>query len=529
MLACTVLELFPSVHLGGGGLLSYGFYYDFYFEQPIDETLIFLIETNLLSLAKEEAAIKYFEMTCQNAKSLLMHYGQPELCECIGDEGLIELVQIKKHYGICQAEELQTTEEVGVIKLLKFEQDEGKTRIIGTAFAENQTLKKFIKSRESYKKKNHLLLGVELNLLSFDWSVSQLQCYWHPRGEALRNFLKNWLISEIETFSPHQKISSPSILGSQDDYFLSPSPLIQHKSYIEKFHARRLFEWSSFFSMTEGEAEGLLTLQVSTGDFTSTCCFNEELDNEVISSLLFFEEIIKIFGFEAHWQVIASRQKSMFGRQESKILEGLQQVLEKISLHYPLKEDLLVKEDLAGPGIELCVYDELGRSWPLSSIVVVTQGKARLEKGRLVIQRAVLSFDRLIALLIERFEGNLPLWLAPEQVRILKVGEAVEGYVQEIEKACSQQGIRASQEKREIKLSEKIHWAEKEKIPYLILVGEQEMRRQTITLRSAKLPGKSKEIKLNDFFDLIRSESACPTIHLKDAGIKIRKGEFKLA
>jgi threonyl-tRNA synthetase len=268
---------------------------------------------------------------------------------------------------------------------------------------------------------------------------------------------------------------------------------------------RRLLEWALLYqNETFLLDEGLVTLPCQLEDFTTIHCASAQLSQELISSLLFIEQIITIFGFEAQWYLVASRQKSVSGRQEKETLKWLKKTLETLNLHFPLQEELLEEERLEGPRLELRLADEMGREWAGPSLTIVSN------EANILIRRIFGPLGRLIALLIERWEGIFPLWLAPEQIRILAIGELSHAYSKEVEASCRRRGLRAALDLRQVKLGEKIHNAEKEKIPYLLIIGDQEIKKQSVTVRSIRRPGKSESMKLEELLDLIQQECVRP-------------------
>jgi threonyl-tRNA synthetase len=313
-------------------------------------------------------------------------------------------------------------------------------------------------------------------------------------------------------------------------YEFSLSRLIQHdylfkNKEIEKEDLPiRFFEWVNRYALLkEPLTEGLLNSVCQSGDFSTHFSLDEQLNQEFISYLQFIEQIIRIFGFEAHWCFVVSRQKSFKFRQEKAALERIQQILQQCTLTYPLQDELFESDDLEGPRLELRVADEIGREWAISALTLIPYHLLKRNKTQklenevnvpfVLIKQVWKSLGRLIALLIERFEGSFPLWLAPEQVRILALGESSLSYAREIEVRCRSQGLRVGVDfKKKTKLSEKIHLAEKEKIPFLLIIGEQEVKRNAVTVRSVERPGKSESIRLEEFFNQICQQCVCPTL-----------------
>ncbi|CUI17095.1 putative threonine-tRNA ligase [Candidatus Protochlamydia naegleriophila] len=557
LLGFTVAKLFPQAYLVGGGLISYGFYYDFIFEQVVDEGMLSLIEVNLRTLIKDACPVQALSIMRENAQSLFEHHHQPFLAELAGDseQNIIELMQLDQFYGVCPAPMIGSTDEIGSVKLLdvstRQQEIEGEsfavTRICGTSFFYAKELKQFLKLYEVYfKRKDHRKFGVDLNLFSYSQSLSEIECLWHPKGTLVTDLLQEWLENELSKRERVEKVGTPLVVRHErmkafpcalepfeyklDLYGVSPSRLLQSirlfealKVSLEELPVRH-FEWAPIYQRKESAlTEGLLDSVCQLVDQTTVFCLREQLSQEFISSLQFIEQIIRIFGFEAHWYFVASRQKTLKFRQERQTLNWMRQAVQGQSLLYPLQEELLEDDNLEGPRLELKLADGMGREWAGPALTIVTHGidtdKGSVKAGEspktlpaILVRQILGPLERMIALLVEQGEGIFPFWLAPEQVRILAIGEVSHSYVREIEARCKEQGLRVKVDLRTTKLGEKIHTAEKEKIPYLFIVGDQEVKRKIVTVRSIQRPGKSESVKLEEFLDQIHQECRRPTV-----------------
>jgi threonyl-tRNA synthetase len=235
--------------------------------------------------------------------------------------------------------------------------------------------------------------------------------------------------------------------------------------------------------------------------------------------LHFIEQIITIFDLEAHWYLIASRQKGLKAQQEQEGIRLLRQALNSQPRLYPYSSELQEEEGREGPSLELRVRDVLGREWPVSCLSVVSlsvhidslSGACEEEKKCFVLTRQVWqSLDRFVALLIEHYEGMFPLWLFPEQVRVLAIGEANQAYARQVVDYLRNKGIRAKLDLRQSKLSLRVHEAEREKVPYLVLLGEQERMKQVISIRTMEKINQDRSIDIETFVNNIYQESLCP-------------------
>jgi len=556
-LASATLHLFPGVVLLGGGSHSLGFYYDFILEQPLTEHMLELIEVHLHRFLKEDHPIRFISMMRENAQTLLEHKGHFLLSERAGRQNvnILDLVQIGDFYDLCQPHALASTRSIGHIKLLEAQdilrdiqgEDIAVTRIIGNVQKTSRDLKVFCKTYDSYlKKKDHRILGPRLNLFHFSETTGELGVAWHPKGLTLQkillDFAKSQLADEEEQIStistalvvPVEYLSEdPCSLEPFDfegkSYRLRTSPLLQHLEFLEGFPlspenpTAKVSECGLVYRQyPESRWWGLFCRSVYLSEQTTICCVREQVASELISSLHFIEQIITIFGFEAQWVLVGSRPKSSKNRKGHGALKWLEDAIKGQSTVYPVSATVEEQEGQEGQGgqegprLELRVKDELGRDWPVSSVGVAIHPSERIlpsegEKKRVIlIRRLWESLDRFIALLIEKHEGKLPVWIAPEQVRVLAIGEANIPYAKQVATLMKKRGLRVRLDLRRDKLSLRIHEAEKECIPHLVLAGEQERKSQTVSVRSGERSNQSRAIDVETFIDKVCQESICP-------------------
>jgi threonyl-tRNA synthetase len=508
LLGFTVFRLFPEVELLGGGLHPIGFFYDFSFSSPLPETVTERIELELRALIKDEQPLTFISMMRENAFSFLQHHQQQTLARIALEQpqNIIDLLQIENFYGVCPSFSASSTKDAGYIKILEYQelaQDKNQTiRIIGTSWPDKRELKEFVKKYTYFlKKQDHRLLGPQLDLMDFPESGEELGVNWHAKGMQLIQILKSCIEKQIKdksqwicTPSVTQQILNknsnalPSFVYEEERYQLRESLLTQHiavlkKQIIKTKASCRLTEFSSLYKQCPSiKRWGLLSSVYYHTCQTTVCCTKDQVTSELISSLHFIEQIIKLFGFKAKWYVMTSRQGK---RHEANtwLKEAMQS-----NLHYPICSDMNEESERRSLRVELRIKDEIKREWPISVLCLSPNIKEteQIEKEFLRVvftYRVWESFDRFIALLIERYEGNFPLWLAPEQVRIVEVGQTFE-YVQEIANSFQEKGIRVTIDKRqELHVSLKIQQAKAEKIPYVVVLGKHEREKMQLNVQ----------------------------------------------
>lgn len=541
LLGYVVWRLFPDVQLVGGGVNSLGFYYDFVFRQPLTKETLELVDVELYRFIKEDHPVRYLSMMRENAKSLFEHHRHFLLAEKAGEEdcNILELLQIGEFFGLCPTLTLASTLEAGHIKLLNCavvaQEEEGAdsltiTRITGTSRPFAKELKSFLKTYEAFlKKRDHRLLGPKLNLFSFSEKMGPLGAIWHPKGMQLRRILQEWLIQKIgpsaeictptavkENFLPaDSQILEPFYFDGKE-YLLRPSFLLQHLESMKNFSFDpeelpwKVSETGTVFRYyPESQRWGLFCACSYLSDHTTICCKKEQVVPELISSLHFIEQIITIFGFKAQWFMVAGRVKSPKNRQEQEAIGWLKHAFQESQCSYPLAPDLCEEEEGETPRLELRISDPLGREWAASGVRILAAVPEDLTKSdylddmrsSLVVFSRQLwgSLDRFVGLLLEHFEGVLPFWLAPEQVRVIAIGEANRDYAKEVSRHLEQKGMRVRLDLRQGKLGGRIHEAEIENVPFLLLIGEQERLKQKISVRAAGKGSHNQLVDLEEF------------------------------
>lgn len=551
LLALAVQRLFPEVELVGGGVDLLGFYYDFIFEAPLPEGMLEVIESMMYTLAKEELQVRSINMMRENAQTFFEHHNQCVLADEIAnsDENIVTLIQIGNFYSL-SPEVLETsTREMGCVRLLSvatvsggFEDDSLiVTRIGGRSERSAKDLKKFTKKYALFlKKQDHRVLGPELRLFSFSDPIGGLGVIWGGKGLQLRQMIlkkirEACLEKSVEVSTPvvgqEQFLGKdPRALGRFDfgggDYRLRSSFLQQHiacfslNPLVYDGLPQRFSENGPLFScIPENQKWGLLSQSSFWGEQTTIVCSDGQVVKELISSLQFIEQIITIFDFEGRWTLVAPRGKASKKRRSEQAVGYLRQAFKEGNLSFPLaiEEEEGVSEDEIS-ALELRVQDVLQREWGVSRISVllpsqeVVGGDKNTAPLVVLARQALVSLERFIALLIEYNEGHLPLWLNPEQVRVLAIGEGSIGYADEVNQQLQQLGLRSTCDCRPSKLSQRVHEAEKERVPYLILVGEKEKNKRKVEVRECEKPHQSQTMTIEEFL-----------VRIKKAGIGERK------
>jgi threonyl-tRNA synthetase len=539
LLAYTVRQLFPTAVLVQGGLHSIGFYYDFIFEQPLNTPILELIDRALRTLIKEDQPLRFRSMMRENAQIFLDKQKEPFLAFFAGESpfNIIDLIEVNQTFLPCSELPFSSTGESGVIKLLTYQPHTiamgqemvDVVRIVGVSQPDLKALKCFLKSYDGLlKKRDHRLLGPRQELFTFCENEGESGYIWRRRGRTLVDRLTDWL----DTNKPwaEEKIVTPPFFSSPkplDDPPPCESWLLQgHLSLFEQLTLEekalpyRLNEQGFIFqSCPESLEWGLLGSHVNWVDQTTIFSLLNQVVPELISSLQFIEQMFRIFCFEGCWHLVSSRKKASRAGREIEGLELLKSGIAEATLHFPLSSEIEEEEGCNGSCLELRVKDEIGRSWTLSKIeiirhdsqtqkVVDSQGKK--QRG-VFLSRQVLSFSRLIALLIEKNCGALPLWLADEHVRVIAIGKANHRYAESIQKRLQSSGFRSICDASEAPLAVKIHEAERCGVPFLMFIGDQERIKEGISLRAMCRKEKNQYMNLEVFVETYYRQTQSPT------------------
>lgn len=484
LLAAAVLELFPNTLLVSSHATPHGFSYDFIFRVPFNADLLNLVEERMGQIVRERREVKFFEMVPVSAAAFFAHHRQEVLSEIASESTstLLTLFQIGEYTDLAKeifeeelCYELKAFKLLSVSKELRYRTDEV-TRISGTAFFQKSDLKEFLKKRDEFPQKDHLFLGSELDLFaSLDKGF-----VWHARGEKIKELLTHLWKEELA--AQHFECISTRNLG--------PDLTHNHANYFlhRQKSASRFVEFSVEDRPEYEEWErGLLTPLRPTIDRAHIFCAKDQLFNICISSLQIICKMIKILHFKFQFVLCFSCDEQSKEREARELLE---KALVALSLPFTTEEHSVAQW---GPRVEVRIQDAMGQGWTGPFVGIDSR---RLVPEEILVFSFFNSLERLIALLLENSERELPLWLAPEQVRVVGVKE--DEYAMEIFELLKEAGLRATLDTRAEKLAKRLHEAFSKKIPWLLVLGERERRDQLVTVRSFSSPD-SEEMSIESF------------------------------
>lgn len=549
LLAYTVRDMFPTVLLHGAEVTDLGFYYDFFFDQPINEEIFPFIEERMRFLIKRAIPISTLEMMRENAIAFFRHLTQPYLAESLKTipDLLVQICQIEEFYDLCSLPGVKNTQQIGFIKLIKLEEipnQRNGVRIHGVVFSDKAQLKAFFKRAEVAKKRDHCQLGQEMALFSFQKESCPGSITWLPKGMILKELLLSWWKQE-HCKQHFQFLSTPKLIHSSFFNQFVPSALkkvfpsvkIDDQEYLlnphhDWFHAlvfnstphtyrdlpiRYAESIDCYSNEKKGTLHGLLRSRTFSADTAQIFCSPSQLRDELISSLHFIHQSVNMLGFRHRWFLCLRGQKFAGTlNQWNETVDLMTEALSECGLEYQLDKE---SHPFYGPCVEIRFVDAIGVEWkgPYLGVnfylpncfALQYQSQDDRIRAPIMITRSMFgSLERVIAILIEHTAGLLPFWLAPEQLRVIPVSEKNMAYAWKVLNVIENSKLRASIDHLQENLSAKIHAAKREKIPYLIVLGDKEENKNDITVRSCDQDTIKSGVKLESFLDELKQDQS---------------------
>ncbi len=539
VMAQALEQLYPGIKLTIGPAIERGFYYDVDFgEHKISENDFKKIEDRMLEISRGKHDFKMRSASKQEALEFYKRQKNPFKVELIEnlEDGTITFCDHDTFTDLCRGGHIPNT---GIIKAVKLtsaagaywrgdEKNPQLTRIYGISFPKQKDLKEYLELLEEAKRRDHRKLGKELELFTFSQKVGQGLPLWLPKGAALRERLENFLKKAQKTagyemvVTPHigqkelyvtsghyekygadsfQAIKTPN---EGEEFLLKPMNCPHH---CEIYNAspwsyrdlpKRFAEFGTVYRYEQsGELHGLTRVRGFTQDDAHIFCTPDQLDVEfkkVIDLTLYVFESLGFEDFTAQVSLRDSENKEKYiGSDEvwEKAERAIISAADEKGLNYVVETG---EAAFYGPKLDFMVKDALGRSWQLGTIQVDYNLPERFDltyKGSdnelhrpVMIHRAPFgSMERFVAVLLENTGGNFPLWLMPEQAIILSLSEKYEKYSQKVLSLLENHEIRALANNRNDTIGKKIREAEMSKIPYMLIIGEQEENDGTVSVR----------------------------------------------
>jgi threonyl-tRNA synthetase len=533
LLAWAVQDLYPGVKFAFGPDIENGFYYDFDRETPFSEDDLAAIEARMAELAREKVPLVREEVTGAQARKLFgdQPYKLEEI-DALGDAQL-SIYRLGDFTDLCKGPHVPDTGEMKAFKLLSvagayWKGDSSRPmlqRIYGTSFFKKKDLDAHLHMLEEAKKRDHRKLGRELDLFGIIDEAGPGLSYWYPRGDVLREQIIDYW-KDIHRRRGYRTVTTPHIsqaalwetsghmefyrenmyVFEQDDrpYVVKPmncpGHILMYKRKTRGWRSLpvRYAELGTVYRQEpRGTLHGLLRVRGFTQDDAHIFCTPEQLEQEVGDCLELVKDILGTFGFadfKVELSVRDPEDKSKYAGSDAEweaAERSLVKAIEKHELPYRRVEGEAV---FYGPKIDVKLVDAIGRTWQTSTVqfdfnlprrfgVTYTDQHGE-EKYVYMVHRAILgSLERFIGVLTEHYAGDFPLWLAPEQVRVLSVSRDQHAYADEVARQLRECGLRAEADTRDEKIGFKIREAEVMHVPWMLVVGGREAESGNVSVR----------------------------------------------
>ncbi|MBK9775337.1 MAG: threonine--tRNA ligase [bacterium] len=557
LLAWAVQDLFPGVKFAFGPDIENGFYYDFDRDEAFSEEDLARIEERMRELAAGKVAIERAEVSADEARALFSD--QPYKLEQIAELGekQLSIYRMGGFTDLCEGPHVPDTTELKAFKLLNvagaYWRGDSKRpmlqRIYGTSFFKKKELDEHLVMLEEAKKRDHRKLGRELDLFGIMEEAGPGLSFWFPRGDLLREQIIDYW-KAVHRRRGYQTVTTPHIsqaglwetsghmqfykenmyVFEQDDrpYVVKPmncpGHILMYKRKTRGYRNLpvRLAELGTVYrAELKGALHGLMRVRGFTQDDGHIFCTPEQLESEVSDCLDLVKEILGTFGFDDFKVELSVRDplnKDKYAGTDEEwdaAERSLVNALEKHGLAYTREEGEAV---FYGPKIDVKLIDAIGRRWQASTIQFDFNLPRRFdvrytdhdgqEQYVYMVHRAIMgSLERFIGILTEHFAGDFPVWLAPEQARVLSVSRDQHAYAEEVANALREKGLRVDSDVREEKIGFKIREAEVMRVPWMLIVGGREAETGQVSVRvrhQGDLGSRSVAAVADDLLDLVR-------------------------
>ena len=539
LLAAAVLELFPETKLGHGPATENGFFYDFYRPTPftpedlerIEKKMQELVDQNL-PYAREflprEEGLERFRSEGDFMKiHFIEHFTQP-------DER-ISIYKTGKFLDFCRGPHVPSTGKIKAFKLLSVagahwlgeEKNPQLQRIYGTSFFSKKDLEQYLAQVAEAKKRDHRVLGKQLDLFSIQELAGPGLIFWHPKGGVIRKQMEDWMREQYLkrgyslVYTPHVARRQLWQTSGHEGYYAAnmfdlmelddaeyrlkpmncPFHILIYKDSLKSYRDLpvRLGELGTVYRYERsGVMHGLLRVRGFTQDDAHIFCTREQIEQELASCVEFARDVLKDFGFDAFQTELSTwnpdeRQNFVGSEEQWQLATGaLEKVLGQLAIDY---KTIPGEAAFYGPKIDIKVVDAIGRLWQLSTVQFDFNLPARFEleyvaedgtrKQPLMVHRALYgSIERFFGVLLEHYAGAFPVWLSPVQVVIIPIAERHLEYARSLAAQLIEAGVRVEVDPRNEKMNAKIREHALEKVPFMLVVGDKEVESAKVNVRT---------------------------------------------
>lgn len=531
LMAQAITELYPNSQFFVGPVVDEGFYYDFRVDEKIGEEDLKKIEKKMKELIKQKYKIEKYELSKADA---MTKFAADDLKQKVMSRIEDEVVSIYKQgefEDLCRGPHVPALRFLHHFKLTRVagaylggdEKAEMLTRIYGIAFADKEALDAHMNMIEEAKKRDHRKIGNEMDLFMFNEEAGAGLPFWLPKGARLRNKLEA-ILHKAHRIRGYEPVRGPEILKSQmwhtsghfacygenmyltqiedQEYGLKPMNCIGHiqifknsgKSYRDL--PLRFYEYGTVHRHEKsGVLHGLLRVREFAQDDAHIFCTPGQIKSVILEVVEFIDAVMKLFKFEYTMEVATKPEKAIGDDAVWELAtQGIKDALVENNLPYDIDEG---GGAFYGPKIDVKITDALGRKWQCGTVQVDFNLPSRFDAEYVgednerhhpvMIHRAILgSFERFIAILTEHYAGEFPFFLAPVQVIFVPIAESHVEYANKLKRALLFDNIDADVYDKNESLNKRVRNAEKQRVPYVVIIGDEEVANETLAIRDRR-------------------------------------------
>jgi threonyl-tRNA synthetase len=539
LLAAAVLELFPETKLGHGPATENGFFYDFFRDTPFTPEDLEKIEKKMQELVQQN--LPYAREFVDRTEGLRKFKGEGDFMKCHFIEQFtkpdekISIYKTGKFLDFCRGPHLPSTGKIKAFKLLNIagaywlgdEKNPQLQRIYGTSFFSKKDLDAYLNGIEEAKKRDHRVLGKQLDLFSIQELAGPGLIFWHPKGGIIRKEMEDWMRDQYVkrgyalVYTPHVMRRQLFFTSGHEGYYAQnffdfmelddaeyrvkpmncPGHILIYKDSLKSYRDLpvRLGELGTVYRYERsGVMHGLLRVRGFTQDDAHIFCTPEQIEKEIADCVEFARDVLKDFGFDKFQTELSTwdpnDRKSFVGSEEqwNMATSSLENVLKKLNIEY---KTIPGEAAFYGPKIDIKLVDAIGRLWQLSTVQFdfnlpqrfaleyVAEDGSR--KQPLMVHRALFgSVERFFGVLIEHYAGAFPVWLSPVQVAMIPIAERHSAYAEKVASQLRATGVRVTVDSRNEKMNAKIREHAMQKVPFLLVVGDKESEANKVNVRT---------------------------------------------
>lgn len=562
MMARAIMNLFENVQVDIGPATDEGFYYDFDLPHRISTEDFPKIEAEIARLIALDEPFVRKEVSADEAKQLLagQQYKLERLADVVADGVAISTYTVGDYVEMCRGPHVEHAKQIGVVKLMKVagsyyrgdEKNKMLQRVYGIIAKDEAEMKEILERAEEAKRRDHRILGKQLKLFAINDTVGPGLAHWLPRGARVRVAIENyWRQKHYEAgyevvYTPHVGKSNLWETSGHLSFYKDGMFPVMHvqegegnDAYIQDYYVKPMncpfhiqcyqFEKRSYRDLPirycelgtvyryekDGVRHGMFRVRGFTQDDAHIFCTPEQIVQEIKDTVEFAKKMLGKFGFHDIQAYLSTKPAKAVGdpARWEQATQSLRDALDQEGMSYEVDEG---GGAFYGPKIDMKIKDALGRPWQLGTVQfdfnlperfhLTYVGDDGKEHQPYMVHRALLgSIERFFGILIEHYAGAFPLWLAPEQVRILPISDKALDYAKKTQAALKAAGFRVEVDSSAEKLGAKIREATLMKVPYQVVVGPRDEANGTISVRS-RTDGDLGAMKLEDLVAKLQEE-----------------------